>query len=353
MIDQNQASKQISIENKLNMKEIAVLKLCAIPFYYSDITLSNVDSNYSQGTKGSVIACWQCGALQMYLFLSVSLFILCVAAALHIAIEDSYDVEFFLTKSAAVSLGIPAVMVACLAIADEVASPQYSSLFLTSDSLTDKSALGCRIALPLRYAVVLAPQLLIMLTTAGVLYRLQSNILGEKYETTKLEKATKHLSFVHALMMVVVMFSINSAITATSVTSQDETLIYIYAAFNVAQALAIFYSIGFHSTPLIEYMTDSAKRRREALLQDIADTSFNDSDYGDYDFDHDSTESGSGYYWPATSSSSTNTRLNAEANLPESSIRDIIRRDSASTLESKRISSKRVSFSHNSATSDD
>ncbi|KAL5268842.1 hypothetical protein ACHWQZ_G002621 [Mnemiopsis leidyi] len=105
----------------------------------------------TQGTKEKVLACWQCGALQMFLLLAVSLFLLCGAAGLHVAIEDSYDVEFFITKSTVLSLGVAVLIVVCLSVADVVTSPQYTSLFLTADTLTDMSPLGCRVTLPLRF----------------------------------------------------------------------------------------------------------------------------------------------------------------------------------------------------------
>ena len=296
-----------------------------------------------QGTKEKVVACWQCGALQMFLLLAVSLFLLCGAAGLHVAIEDSYDVEFFVTKSSVLSLGVAVLIVVCFSVADVVTSPQYTSLFLTADTLTDMSPLGCRVTLPLRYGVVLAPQLIIMVATFCVLYRLKTNILGEKYETVKVEKATKHLSFVHALLMVVIMFSINAAITATSATSQDETLIYIYAAFNILQAVAIFYCIGFHCTPLIEYMTDSAKRRREAMLQDMADPilSSDDSNYSEYS---ETTESRYSY-----TSTGTSTTGNDYPNFVENYLKSYNQVDAQQEgerdrdMDSKRLS-KRVSF---------
>ena len=277
----------------------------------------------------------------MFLLLSVSIFILCAAAGLHVAVEDSYDVEFFIHKSSVLSLGIPLMFVACLGIADLLTSKQYTSLFLTADSLTDESPLGCRISLPLRYGVVVAPQLFFMVVTFVVLYRLKMNILGEKYEEEKLEKATKHLSFIHALLMVVIMFSINSAITATSVTTQDGVLIYIYVAFNLLQAITIFYCIGFHCTPLVSYMTDSAKRRREALLQDMADQDSKTSiDESEYEFDSETSKATDFSWTTGTSMTVDSTRENLSVINDE-----YIQQESTPHMESKGLRfSKRVSF---------
>lgn len=145
-----------------------------------------------------------------------------------------------------------------------------------------------------------------MFITFVVLYRLKMNILGEKYEPDKLEKATKYLSFVDGVLMLVMVFSINSPISAFAGTSQESAIIYIQIFTNLLQGVTILYSIGFHCTPMLSYITDSAKSRRQALLQDMADSmSFDQSEHSGYDYDYDSSDSiSSGQFSWSTSGTS-------------------------------------------------
>ena len=50
--------------------------------------------------------CWNSGAIQSFLLQSATLLLFCAGAALHVTIEDRYDVERFVLKSLCLSFGM-------------------------------------------------------------------------------------------------------------------------------------------------------------------------------------------------------------------------------------------------------
>eukprot|EP00116_Pleurobrachia_bachei_P000586 sb/3460848/ len=236
--------------------------------YYAVHLVSNTEA-----IRHNLTLCWNSGAIQSFLLQSATLLLLCAGAALHVTIEDRYDVARFILKSLCLSFGLPVIPVVTLIAIDPIISQQFTSVFVTPDILSDQTPIGCRMEPFYRRIIELAPQLLIITFTLAGLYRLNHLITNKKYKDVRAEKANMLLSMVQAVLYCTLFHGATLAMGTFASTSREEILAYPYFAVSFLQAILTLYLIGFHSTDLLSQLSSTAQK----TINPLKDSSFTET----------------------------------------------------------------------------
>lgn len=223
----------------------------------------------SYSALSSMSECGSYGALVLLCLLTAAILLLAAGVGLHVFVEDKYHVEHFVGKSICVAFATPLVLILGLLLYDALASRDFSTVFVTADTLSDLRPKECWVTAPVSYVVILTPLLLTLLYLIITLVEAKLIIRRDRDYSRHLTRALINSTMVIALLIAITW-------TVGTLGMEDITLQYVFKSLNLVQGGVIFYLVCFYSTSICGSMWTKqqavvASPEMEPVYQNVAD----------------------------------------------------------------------------------
>ena len=217
--------------------------------------------------------CSNYSAVIYFCLIACVIMLLSAGIALHIYVEDGYEVPYFVVKSVLFSLIVPGVILSGLIIYDKVTSPSFKTIFITTDTSSDLTPIACWLTAPISYGAVIFPIVLCFVALSICLHRLR--IVLDKDEDGESDMT---LALIKGTLIIALLVTVTWVIGTLGLASDDLTLHYLFVAFNSVQGLVICFFLCVYSTTLCASLFSNIQTKKLEIMaeQEIA---------GNYDLD--------------------------------------------------------------------
>jgi len=204
--------------------------------------------------------------------------LLSAGIALHIYVEDGYEVPYFVVKSVLFSLIAPGVILTGLIIYDKLTSPSFRTIFITTDTTTDLTPIACWITAPISYGAVIFPIVLCLVALSICLHRLR--IVLDKDEDGENDMT---LALINGTLIIALLVSVTWVIGTLGLASDDLLLQYLFVAFNAVQGIVICFFLCVYSTTLCASLFSNIQTKKQEIMADPELDVVDPRNYADYD----------------------------------------------------------------------